>query len=141
MHADETAPRFDGTLETALYHDHADREAVQRFYGEILELPLVARWDDGLAFRVGSGVVLLFDRQGLEQRSGPIADHGTSGSGHACLRAAPGAYEGWRGRLVEAGIEIVHDHEWSEAKRSFYFRDPAGNLLEIADSDLWPPEP
>jgi hypothetical protein len=21
-----------------------------------------------------------------------------------------------------------------------YFRDPAGNLLEIADGDLWPPD-
>jgi catechol 2,3-dioxygenase-like lactoylglutathione lyase family enzyme len=139
--ADETRVRFEGTLETALYHDPAEREAVERFYGEVLGLPLVARWDDGLAFRVGSGVVLLFDRAGLAQRSGPIADHGTSGPGHACLRAAAGDYERWRERLTQAGVEIVHDHEWSEGKRSFYFRDPGGNLLEVADSDLWPPAP
>jgi catechol 2,3-dioxygenase-like lactoylglutathione lyase family enzyme len=136
----EPVGRFEGTLETALYHDPAEREAVQRFYGEVLGLPLVARWDDGLAFRVGAGVVLLFDRAGLEQRSGPIADHGTSGPGHACLRAAGGEYERWREHLVRAGVEIAHDHEWSEGKRSFYFRDPAGNLLEIADADLWPGE-
>jgi catechol 2,3-dioxygenase-like lactoylglutathione lyase family enzyme len=135
----EAGPRVEGTLETSLYHEPQEREAVERFYAEALRLSLVARWDDGLAFRVGPGVILLFDRAGLAERSGPIADHGTTGPGHACLRAAPGDYERWREQLVEAEVEIVHDHEWSEGKRSFYFRDPAGNLLEVADADLWPP--
>ena len=131
-------PSFEGVLETALYHDAGEREAVERLYGEVLDLPLVARWDDGLAFRAGSGVLLLFDRQGLGQRSGPVADHGSTGPGHACLRARPTDYERWRARLREEGIEIVHEHDWSGGGRSFYFRDPAGNLLEIADTDLWP---
>ena len=28
--------------------------------------------------------------------------------------------------------------EWDNGVRSFYFHDPAGNVLEIADGDLWP---
>jgi catechol 2,3-dioxygenase-like lactoylglutathione lyase family enzyme len=83
-------------------------------------------------------VLLLFDRRRLEGRSGPIADHGTTGAGHACLRAGPEDYERLRARLVEGEVEIVHDHEWGQGRRSFYFHDPAGNLLEIADADLWP---
>jgi catechol 2,3-dioxygenase-like lactoylglutathione lyase family enzyme len=128
---------FVGVLETALYHDSADGEAVERFYGAVLGLPSVARWHDGVAFRIGAGVLLLFDRDHLAQRAGPIADHGTSGPGHACLQVAAEDYPRWREQLQETGVEIVHDHDWG-VRRSFYFKDPAGNLLEIADGDLWP---
>lgn len=127
-----------GVLETALYHDGAEREAVERFYGDLLGLAPVAAWEDGTAFRVGGGVLLLFDRGRLAQRPGPIAEHGTSGPGHACLRAGGGDYERWRERLADAGIEIVCESEWGGGGRSFYFKDPAGNLLEIADRDIWP---
>ena len=84
-------------------------------------------------------MLLLFERESLAERDGPIADHGTEGPGHACLLAA-GAdeYDAWRERLIAAGVEITHDHEWEGGCRSFYFNDPAGNLLEIADGDLWP---
>jgi catechol 2,3-dioxygenase-like lactoylglutathione lyase family enzyme len=132
---------FAGVLETALYHDRAERGEIERFYGDVLGLPAVAAWQDGVAYRVGAGVLLLFDRDRLAGRSGPIADHGTAGPGHACLRAAGGAYERWRERLADAGVEIVHDATWGDAGCSFYFKDPAGNLLEIADADIWPPAP
>jgi catechol 2,3-dioxygenase-like lactoylglutathione lyase family enzyme len=129
---------FSGVLETTLYHDGGGREAVERFYGGVLELPAVAGWDDGVAFRVGTGVLLLFDRDRLAGRTGPIADHGAIGPGHACLRADGDGYERWREHLQSAGVEIVHDSDWGGGGRSFYFRDPAGNLLEIADRDIWP---
>jgi catechol 2,3-dioxygenase-like lactoylglutathione lyase family enzyme len=131
-------PALAGVLETTLYHDGGGREAVEHFYGGVLGLAAVAGWDDGVAFRVGDGVLLLFDRDRLAQRTGPSADHGASGPGHACLRADGGEYERWREHLESAGVEIVHDSEWSGGGRSFYFKDPAGNLLEIADRDIWP---
>jgi catechol 2,3-dioxygenase-like lactoylglutathione lyase family enzyme len=131
------APGLAGVLETTLYHDGGGREAVERFYGDLLGLPAVAGWADGVAFRVGTGVLLLFDRGRLAARTDPIADHGASGPGHACLRSGPGEYERWREHLESAGVEIVHDQDWAGG-RSFYFKDPAGNLLEIADRDIWP---
>jgi catechol-2,3-dioxygenase len=128
-----------GVLETCLYHEPGEAEAVERFYSETLGLPVASRWPGGVAFRAGSGVVLLFDRAALANREGPISQHGTVGPGHACLLApGPGSYEGWLDRLAEAGIEITHHHRWESGRRSFYFSDPAGNLLEIADGDLWP---
>jgi catechol 2,3-dioxygenase-like lactoylglutathione lyase family enzyme len=127
-----------GILETALYYAHADRDEVLGFYDETLGLRRVAGWDDGTAYRLGPGVLLLFDRDLVAERDGPVADHGASGPGHACLTAEAGRYEEVRERLAAAGVAITHDHEWSAGKRSFYFKDPAGNLLEVADSDLWP---
>ena len=133
------AGQLDGVLETCLYHDTAEAEDVERFYAELLGLALVSRWPDGMAFRAGAGVLLLFDRQRLDERDGPIARHGSSGPGHACLLAtAPGELDAWRRRLETAGTEITHEHSWGDQRRSIYFADPAGNLLEIADGDLWP---
>jgi catechol 2,3-dioxygenase-like lactoylglutathione lyase family enzyme len=134
----DPAPGFEAVLETALYHEDSEREQMERFYAELLGLPVVARWPDGVALRVGPGVLLLFNRQGLAEREGPIADHGTTGPGHACLTAPRERYEAARQRLEDAGVEILHEHEWGDERRSFYFRDPAGNLIEIADGDLWP---
>lgn len=132
-----TTPELIAVLETVLYHDSADREPVERFYREALGLRVVAAWGDGLAFRIGRGVLLLFDRARLAQRADPTADHGTSGAGHVCLQARGDDYDRWREQLDAAGVRIVHDHDWGGG-RSFYFKDPAGNLLEIADGDLWP---
>ena len=132
-------PAFEGVLETCLYHDPSEAEGIERFYGELLGLRLVARWPDGIAFRVGDGVLLLFDRERISERDTPISEHATTGAGHACLlAAAPGAYEAWRERLRAKGVEVTHEHEWGSERRSIYFHDPAGNLLEIADGDLWP---
>jgi catechol 2,3-dioxygenase-like lactoylglutathione lyase family enzyme len=33
---------------------------------------------------------------------------------------------------------MLQEIEWDNGVRSFYFHDPAGNVLEIADGDLWP---
>ncbi|MQA73817.1 MAG: hypothetical protein GEU88_05635 [Solirubrobacterales bacterium] len=134
-----TPPGLGSVLETCLYHDSAEAEAVERFYARVLGLRSVARWPGGIAFRLGPGVLLLFDRELLAEREGPISAHGAAGPGHACMVAGnPEAYEAWRRVLAEAGIEITHEHEWAEGRRSFYFCDPAANLLEIADGDLWP---
>ncbi len=132
-------PALTGVLETCLYHDSGERGEVERFYTEVLGLRAVARWPDGIAFRVGGGVLLLFDRSLLAERESAISAHGSTGPGHACLLAADrSAYEGWMRALAGRGIEITHEQDWERARRSFYFTDPAGNLLEIADGDLWP---
>jgi catechol 2,3-dioxygenase-like lactoylglutathione lyase family enzyme len=124
-------------LETSLYHDSAERADVEHFYAELLGLPRVASWPDGIAFRVGEGVLLIFDRELIAGREEPMAQHGSSGPGHVCLVDAED-YEGWKRRLGDAGVKITHEHEWDGGRRSFYFEDPAGNLVEIADGDLWP---
>ena len=84
----EAAPGFGGVLETVLYYEPAQREPVERFYSEILGLRAVARWGDGMAYRVGAGVLLLFDTEKLGQRTEAHSRHGAKGAGHTCLTAA-----------------------------------------------------
>ena len=129
---------FTGVLETCLYHSAAAAGAIEDFYVGTLGLRVVSRWKGALAMRVGTGVLLLFERESLAERGGPIAAHGSQGPGHACLLAPGAAYEEWRARIEASGIEVTHDHEWDGGHRSFYFHDPADNLIEIADGDLWP---
>jgi catechol 2,3-dioxygenase-like lactoylglutathione lyase family enzyme len=134
----EPAP-LRSVLETCLYHTAAETEATEAFYLDTLGLPEVSRWPGGLALRLGAGVLLLFEREALDERASPIADHGSVGPGHVCLLAPdPAAYDGWLGRVRAAGVEVTHEHSWDQGLRSFYFRDPGGNLVEIADGDLWP---
>jgi catechol 2,3-dioxygenase-like lactoylglutathione lyase family enzyme len=126
---------IEGILETVVYCDAGEREATEAFYAGELGLKRVAGWETGTAFRAGPGVLLLFDRAALEGETSPVSGHGTTGTGHVCFRAAASEYDAMRERLAEG---VTHDHEWPNGGRSFYFKDPAGNLLEVADSDLWP---
>jgi catechol 2,3-dioxygenase-like lactoylglutathione lyase family enzyme len=82
--------------------------------------------------------VLLFDLALLAERDEPIADHGGDAPGHVCLVAPPGGFDAWRERLRGAEVEVTHEEEWPNGGRSLYFKDPAGNLIEIADQDIWP---
>jgi catechol 2,3-dioxygenase-like lactoylglutathione lyase family enzyme len=63
--------------------------------------------------------------------------HGATGAGHVAFGVAADELAGWRSRLVAAGVIIEEDAEWPRGGRSFYFRDPSGNLLEIVTPGLW----
>ena len=94
---------------------------------------------EGLTFRVGDGLLLFFDRERSTLQSKP-PPHGARGSIHTCFVANMQDYESWNQRLLEHSVPIVDEIEWGNGVKSFYFHDPAENLLEIADGDLWPEE-
>jgi catechol 2,3-dioxygenase-like lactoylglutathione lyase family enzyme len=92
-------------------------------------------------FACGTGVLLLFRPDQTLQPSRnpamPVPSHGATGPGHACFKATPVDMDAWRGHLEAAGVEIEADFRWPNGARSLYFRDPAGNSLEIAEPKLW----
>jgi catechol 2,3-dioxygenase-like lactoylglutathione lyase family enzyme len=126
--------RLTGVLETVLYHASGQEEELAQFYGDVLNLDRVG---EGLTFRIGSGLLLLFNRERSTLQSTP-PPHGALGSIHTCFVAAGNDYESWKRRLTDNAVPILEEREWPNGVKSFYFHDPAGNLLEIADGDLWP---
>jgi catechol 2,3-dioxygenase-like lactoylglutathione lyase family enzyme len=48
-----------------------------------------------------------------------------------------GVWRFWRERLEAHGVAIESVARWPRGGRSIYFRDPAGNSLELATPDLW----
>jgi catechol 2,3-dioxygenase-like lactoylglutathione lyase family enzyme len=128
-------PSLAGILETVVYCTTENEDATRRFYREVLGLRPVR--EGSVAHRVGPGVFLLFNADESSVQDSPPA-HGAPGGVHTCFVAAPGDYEQWKERLAAGGVEITEEIEWQSGPRSFYFEDPAGNVLEIAEADMWP---
>lgn len=63
--------------------------------------------------------------------------HGARGPGHLCLSANTAQITLWRARLTAAGHPVEADFDGPNGARSLYFRDPAGNSLELAEPRLW----
>jgi catechol 2,3-dioxygenase-like lactoylglutathione lyase family enzyme len=133
--------RPDAVLETCLYVD--DLAAADRFYGEVLGLERIASEPDRHVFyRCGPGVLLVFlpertAEPGATVGGSPIPSHGAQGPGHAALRVAPESRDRWRAHLADRGVELESEVDWPGGGWSLYFRDPAGNSLELATGSLW----
>lgn len=127
-------------LETALYAD--DLDAAEAFYGGVLGLEKVDRGGNRHVFyKCGPGVLLIFNpaETVIPYKVGqlPVPPHGARGPGHLCFKAEADELDGWRDRLMAAGIDIESDMEWPGGGRSIYFRDPEGNSLEFTEARIW----
>lgn len=138
--AHEARPLLEGVLETVLYFE--DQERSERFYTDILGMRLLGKQPGrALFFRAGNSVFLMFDAAATA-RGEELPAHGATGPGHVCFVVDRASYEEWKIHLRDHAVEILQEVSWPESDggrlSSFYFRDPDGNLLEIADGDLWP---
>lgn len=127
-------------LESALYAENLEEAA--EFYENIMGLErFIEVPDRHVFFRVPGGVLLLFnpDATGAPPRDPrmPVPPHGARGQGHVCFAGTGEEIADWAARLAEAGIEVEADFEWPQGGRSIYFRDPAGNSIEIAEPRIW----
>lgn len=125
-----------GILETVVYCTTENEEETRRFYRDVLGLQPVR--EDSVAHRIGSGVLLLFNADESSVQDSPPAHGARDARVHTCLLAAPEEYDRWKEKLRNEGVEIVQEIDWRQGPRSFYFEDPAGNVLEIAEGDMWP---
>lgn len=131
----KAGPALQGVLETVLYYTQDAR--TEAFYSNVLGFRLLSSVPGrSLFYRAGHSVFLLF-RAEATRLPGELPPHGAEGSGHSCFLACEGAYQAWKEHLRSRGVEILQEVGW-KAGASFYFRDPDGNLLEIASADIWP---
>ena len=122
-------------FETALYAE--DLAAAERFYHEALGLEVIARSELLVAFRCGDGALLIFDPRKSAAPGRDVPSHGALGAGHIAFAAKPEDLEAWRKQLRHAQIPIEGEVDWPEGGRSIYFRDPAGNVVELAPPTIW----
>ena len=122
-------------FETVLYAE--DLAAAERFYRDAVGLDVLGRGDLCVVFRCGSGVLLVFDPRSSGAPGRDVPSHGTSGAGHIAFAAKPEDLDAWREQLRKAGVSIEQEVDWDEGGRSIYFRDPAGNVVELAPPTIW----
>ena len=129
-------PRIAGLLEAAVYGP--DLDALERFYVDVLGLAPIARTPGrNVVLRAGSAAVILFDPATSAATGGAFPPHGSRGAGHVAFVVAGDELAGWRDRLAAARVAIEQETGWPEGGTSVYFRDPAGNLVELAPPTLW----
>ena len=128
-------------LETCLYAENLDE--IELFYGEVLGLePFSKRKGRSVFFRCGEAVLLYFNPNNTSQipvevEGQKIPLHGAKGEGHICFKIKEEEIDQWRDWLQSKGVEIESEVKWSTGSSSLYFRDPAGNCLEVASPLLW----
>ena len=133
--------KLSGILETAIYVD--DLDAAQDFYGRVLGLSLISRdRDRHVFFRCGQGVFLIFNPEITTTEPATVGGasvppHGASGAGHMAFRVREDELPLWRARLEREKVAIESEIAWPRGGRSIYFRDPAGNSIELASPKLW----
>ena len=123
-------------LETCVYAE--DLEAAERFYSDVLGLEKDAAVPGRhVFFRCGGRMFLVFNPAKTAAGGGPVPGHGATGPGHACFAATAGELDRWRDHLRAKGVEIEAEVEWPGGGRSIYFRDPAGNSIELGTPAIW----
>ena len=131
------APPVSHVLELGVYAD--DLEAAEAFYGRVLGLPVVDR-EPGrhVFFRVGRrSMLLVFRPQATEAPGGNLPPHGARGPAHFALAIEAETLPDWRKHLAACGVEIEQEVHWPRGGTSLYFRDPAGNSVELVTPGCW----
>ncbi|MBM3299941.1 MAG: VOC family protein [Deltaproteobacteria bacterium] len=122
-------------IETAIYVD--DLQGTETYYETVLGLKVIAKEPNRhVFFQVGDASVLLafLAETTLREKKTP---HGAKGPGHFAFGIEAGDLEAWRKLLQDHGIAIEDEVTWPRGGKSLYFRDPAGNSVELVTPGIW----
>ena len=119
---------FEMTLEVS------DLAASERFYHDVIGLPIAERWTDERP-----AVWLALGREGFlglwpPETGGAAAIHGGRGGSHVhfALRVPIGALDTVRARFESLGYP-VESRDFGAGNRAVYLDDPDGNVLELTE--------
>jgi catechol 2,3-dioxygenase-like lactoylglutathione lyase family enzyme len=128
--------KVDRILETAVYAQ--DLEAAEAFYTTVLALDVHSRLAGRhIFFRCGSSMFLVFNPKQTESENPSMFPHGCHGAGHVAWAVLEKDLPAWRQWLQTKGVVIEGEVIWPKGGQSIYFRDPAGNSLELATCGVW----
>ena len=123
-------------VETSIYANNLG--VIEQFYAGILGLPVLGK-EAGrhIFFGVGSSNMLLAFNPDTTLHAGMLPAHGARGPGHFALGIPTESLDEWRRHLNENNIDIEKEVAWPRGGRSLYFRDPAGNSVELLTPGVW----
>jgi catechol 2,3-dioxygenase-like lactoylglutathione lyase family enzyme len=135
---------IDRVLEIALYVEDMGR-AVE-FYRRVFRFAVLAKStepDRLTALDVGKTQVLLLSKKGASVEAvatpgGKIPPCDGGGNSHLAFPIETSELKDWEEWLAENGVVIESTVRWDRGGQSLYFRDPDGNLLELATPGVWP---
>ena len=122
--------------ETCLYVQ--DLESARKFYHDVLCLPVINYVNEKHLFlRAGSSVLLLFNPEDSREKKSPPPHYG-GGKQHFAFEVASMHYEETKSEMKRKGVTIIDEITWKSGKKSFYFNDPEGNVLEVLpEGGIW----
>ena len=82
-------------------------------------------------------MLLLFNPDATSKPSGDVPTHGAYGPGHVAFAIQKADIPGWKARLQRHNTAIETEITWPGGGSSIYFRDPAGNSIELATPQTW----
>jgi catechol 2,3-dioxygenase-like lactoylglutathione lyase family enzyme len=128
--------KFDKIKETCLYIH--DLEKAKYFYHDLLGLPVIDYLAGKHLFvRVGQSVLLLFNPEESRLKTSPPPHYG-GGKQHFAFELSGMDYLTAKMEIEKKGIVIIDEVTWPQGKKSFYFNDPEGNVLEVLPQDgIW----
>ncbi len=135
--ANEKRTSVRGLGEIAFRVDNLD--AMQKFYEEVIGLPLMARDSSCAFFKIAEGygghtqVLALFDRSQTPGYRG--TDAATSTIDHIAFEIPLADFADEKKRLEALGLQVeTAEHAWMHW-RSLYVADPEGNQVELVCYD------
>ncbi|MDZ4716758.1 MAG: VOC family protein [Cytophagales bacterium] len=121
--------------ETCLYSQ--DLDTLRAFYHGVLRFPIISELPGKhIFFRVGESVLLCFNPDYSRSKKSP-PPHFAEGKYHVAFEVRKEDYAKYKLESIDKGIEITDRVIWHTGQESFYFEDPAGNVLEIIPEGIW----
>ena len=116
-----------------------DLDNMQKFYEEVIGLPLMKRFDNSAFFKIADGfeghtqILALFNRTDSANYSGLDAEKTTVD--HIAFAISLDDFEPEKRRLEQRGLQVnTAEHAWVHW-RSLYVNDPEGNCVEFVCYD------
>jgi catechol-2,3-dioxygenase len=134
--------KINKVVETCIYS--SDLNSMKRFYAGILGLPVVQEEKGRLIFlQAGKSMLLIFNPARTSTDNDRLPAHGAQSppaSIHFAMEIGEHDYRRWKELLAENSIAVEKEVDWKGRSKSLYFRDPAGNLVELITPGEWPVE-
>jgi catechol-2,3-dioxygenase len=134
--------KINKVVETCIYS--SDLDGMKRFYAGILGLPVVQEEKGKFVFmQAGKSMLLVFNPARTSVDNDSLPAHGAQSppaSLHFAMEIEEHDYGRWKELLAKNRIAVEKEVSWKGRSRSLYFRDPAGNLVELITPGEWPVE-